>query len=153
MRNVIDLVGTQIRGDAMVDYMIGVTINPKFSPWMIRETLSRIGHRLPNEQVIDQIAHMVLHDRKVYIGHYKQCHRMYTLKPAIITAADVDGLVGVVYKLQSWGVLTINNPDMMDGVSPMTARIYTIPRAAIGEWRTRKHFYFPKRDDVIRGVK
>ena len=105
----------------MVDLnkFVEVILNEQDDFLKVRETLTRIGVSSRKEKVLYQSCHILHKQGKYYIVHFKELFALDG-KPSNISENDIQRRNAIANLLEEWGLVKIENPEIMkDNIAPL----------------------------------
>ena len=113
--------------------MLEVSLNEPDDFLKIKETLTRIGvASRRDENTLYQSCHILHKQGRYFITHFKELF-LLDGKPSNLTENDLSRRNTITELLSDWGLLTIINPDTMDGFAPLK-QIKIISHREKNEW-------------------
>ena len=113
--------------------MLEVSLNEPDDFLKIKETLTRIGvASRKDENTLYQSCHILHKQGHYFITHFKELF-LLDGKPSNLTENDLSRRNTITELLSDWGLLTIINPDTMDGFAPLK-QIKIISHREKNEW-------------------
>ena len=100
------------------DQMIEVSLNEPDDFLKVRETLTRIGVASRKEKKLYQSCHILHKQGRYYIVHFKELFALDG-KHANLTVNDVQRRNRITQLLCDWGLITVVNPEKVDGIAPL----------------------------------
>ena len=100
------------------DQMIEVSLNEPDDFLKVRETLTRIGVASRKEKKLYQSCHILHKQGRYYIVHFKELFALDG-KHANLTVNDVQRRNRITQLLCDWGLITVANPEKVDGIAPL----------------------------------
>ena len=99
--------------------MLEVSLNEPDDFLKIKETLTRIGvASRRDENTLYQSCHILHKQGHYFITHFKELF-LLDGKPSNLTENDLSRRNTITELLSDWGLLTIMNPDVMEGFAPL----------------------------------
>lgn len=139
----IDIVGSDLKGDAIIPFLIEVEIED-FNFLRIKETLTRVG--IPGVNTtgkprIYQTCHILSKRGKYYICHFKMLF-LLDGKENELSQGDIARQNLIAKLLQQWGLVKIVNPEVIgDDVCSMS-------KLKVAKYTERNQYEFISKYDV-----
>lgn len=100
------------------DMMLEVTLNEPDDFLKVRETLTRIGVASRKEKKLFQSCHILHKQGRYFIVHFKELF-LLDGKKSTLEESDVSRRNTIATLLSDWGLVTIQNPEKCQPLSPL----------------------------------
>ena len=119
--------------DDVLNSMVEVTLSERDDFLKIRETLTRIGIASKNSQTLTQTCHILHKKGKYYIPHFKEMF-MLDGKGSNFSDEDQARRNTIVNLLEEWKLITVVEPESVQGNVADLSSIKIIPFAEKSNW-------------------
>jgi len=125
------------------DQMVEVNLSEPDDFLKVRETLTRIGVASRKEKKLYQSCHILHKQGKYYIVHFKELFALDG-KSANLSLNDVQRRNRIIQLLSDWGLITINKPDTIVDVAPLS-QIKVLSYKDKGGWNLESKYNIGKK--------